>query len=63
MYRGKIEFMKPKDWEAELRVLLDECSTQEKIMYQRRPAPQSSPDAIAAWDKIDQVYGRRTMES
>jgi hypothetical protein len=62
VYRGKVEFMKPKDWEAELRVLVDECSTHEKIVYQRRPDPQTSPDASAAWEKIDQVYGKGTMD-
>jgi hypothetical protein len=63
VYRGKVEFIKPKDWEAELRVLVEECCTQEKIVYQNRPDPQASPDASAAWEKIDLVYGRGTMEN
>jgi hypothetical protein len=63
VYRGRVEFIKPQDWEAELRVLVDECSTHEKHVYVRRPEPESAPDAHAAWEKIDQVYGGGTMDS
>lgn len=51
VYRGRVEFIKPQDWEAELRVLVDECSTQEKHVYVRRPEPESAPDAHAAWER------------
>jgi hypothetical protein len=62
-YKGKVEFIRPQDWEAELRVLIDECSTQEsKTIYAHPPNPQSAPDASAAWAKINQVYGAGTME-
>ena len=61
--KGTVEFIKPQDWEAELKLLVTECSTHEdQTIYARIPDPQAAPDARAAWDKIDQVYGRGTME-
>jgi hypothetical protein len=46
---------------VELKLLVDECSTQEKIIYTRCPEEDKQPDSAAAWAKIDQVYGRGTM--
>jgi hypothetical protein len=55
--------MKLEDWGQELKVLVDECSThEEKTIYARIPDEQGQADAAAAWAKIDQVYGRGTME-
>lgn len=45
-----------------LKVLVDECSTQEKNIYARPPIEDNQPDAAQAWQKIEQVYGRRSME-
>eukprot|EP00536_Pseudo-nitzschia_multiseries_P011811 jgi/Psemu1/289916/fgenesh1_pg.422_\ len=61
VYKGKVEFMKLEDWTTELKFLVDECSTQDKLVYARCPEEQRQPDAAAAWAKIDQVYGRGTM--
>lgn len=61
VYKGKVEFIKLEDWRAELKLLVDECSTQEKRIYTRCPEEDKQPDAAAAWAKIDQVYGKGTM--
>ena len=61
VYKGKVEFIKLEDWRAELKLLVDECSTQEKSIYSRCPEEDNQPDAAAAWAKIDQVYGKGTM--
>jgi hypothetical protein len=61
VYKGKVEFMKLVDWTTELKLLVDECSTQTKQIYAIPPLEQNQPDAAAAWAKIDQVYGRGTM--
>ena len=63
LYKGVVEFMQLEDWRKELKVLVAECSTQEKTVYVRPPEDQTMPDAAAAWTKIDQVYGRGTMEN
>jgi hypothetical protein len=63
VYKGEVEFITLQEWGAELKLLLAECSTQEdKTIYARVPDAQRQPDAAAAWQKIDQVYGRGTME-
>ena len=61
VYRGEVEFMTRQEWVDELKILVDECSTQEKTVYAREPDPQSAAEAAAAWAKIDQVYGKGTM--
>lgn len=60
IYKGKVEFMKLSDWLEELKLLVDECSTQNQTIYARPPEEQNQPDAAAGWAKIDQVYGRGT---
>jgi hypothetical protein len=62
VYRGQVEFMRKEDWDKELKVLVDECSTQEKTVLALPPEEQRAPNAAAAWQKINQVYGRGTME-
>lgn len=63
VYKGEVEFITLQEWAAELKILIDECSTaDEKTIYARRPEEERQPDAAAAWAKIDQVYGRGTME-
>ena len=63
VYKGKVEFMKLSDWTTELKLLVDECSTQTKHIYAIPPQEQHQPDAAAAWAKIDQVYGRGIMSN
>jgi len=64
VYMGQIELMSLHDWLEELRVNLDECCTQEtQTVYARAPEEQHMPVAAAAWAKINQVYGRGTMET
>lgn len=58
VYRGEVEFIRLEDWQKELRLLVEECSTQEKQVYARTPDADRQPDAAAAWQKIDQVYGK-----
>ena len=45
-----------------LKTLVDECSTQEKTIYALPPKEDAMPDAAASWQKIEQVYGRRSMD-
>lgn len=40
--------------DKELKILLEECSNQEKYVYSRRPDANGQPVAAAAWAKIDQ---------
>ena len=58
VYRGEVEFIRLEDWKKELRLLVDECSTQDKQVYALPPDADRQPDAAAAWQKIDQVYGK-----
>ena len=60
-YRGEVEFITYQEWLAELRILVDECSTQDKNIYALEPDPQTSAEAANAWKKLDQVYGHGTM--
>ena len=59
-YRGTVEFITLEDWKRELRVLVEECSTQEKYVYSIPPIDDTS-EAYAAWQKIEQVYGKGEM--
>lgn len=61
VYKGEVEFIKLEDWEKELKVLVEECSTQEKTIYALLPREDNQLNAAAAWQKIDQVYGKGTM--
>lgn len=64
VYKGEVEFITLVEWANELKILVDECSThEEKTIYARPPEEQRQPDAAAAWSKINQVYGRGTMEN
>jgi hypothetical protein len=58
VYQGKVEFITLADWQKELKILVDECSTQNKTIYQRPPIEESQAAAAAAWQKIEQVYGK-----
>lgn len=62
VYKGEVEFITLDDWRKELKVLVDECSTQEKTIYAVPPKEDNMPDAYAAWQKIEQVYGKKSME-
>ncbi|KAL7499648.1 hypothetical protein ACHAWT_010345 [Skeletonema menzelii] len=61
-YKGTVEFITLDDWKKELKVLVEECSTQEKYIYSIRPIDDTS-EAYAAWQKIEQVYGYGAMEA
>ena len=45
VYRGEVEFMKLEDWTRELKILVNECSTQEKNIYALVPDENRQPDA------------------
>lgn len=63
VYKGQVEFISLQDWQEELKLLIDECSTQDtKTIYANPPDESRQPDAAAAWAKIDEVYGNGTME-
>jgi len=61
VYRGIVEFITLDEWRAELKILVEECSTQENKVFIIEPDPQTAAEAAAAWTKIDQVYGKGTM--
>jgi hypothetical protein len=53
-----VEFIRLVEWHAELRNLVAEICTQDtKTLYRVVPEAQRQPDAHAAWQKIEQVYG------
>ena len=52
VYRGVVEFIALSDWQKELKILVDECSTQEKSIYAMPPIEENMPDAAAAWQKL-----------
>jgi hypothetical protein len=63
VYKGEVEFITLDEWAQELKILVEECCThEEKKVYARPPEENRQPDAAAAWSKINQVYGRGTME-
>lgn len=63
VYKGEVEFIKLQEWRDELKILVEECSTLDsKTIYARTPDEANQSDAAAAWSKINQVYGRETME-
>ena len=47
VYRGEVEFITLADWQKELKVLVEECSTQEKTLYLNPPRADDAPDAAA----------------
>jgi hypothetical protein len=57
VYSGVVEFMQEEEWHAELTQLVGEICTQDGNMYQRKPDP-SDEERHAAYEKIEQVYGR-----
>lgn len=58
VYRGEVEFITLEDWRKELKLLVDECSTQEKTIYAIVPKEDTQKEAFEAWQKIEQVYGK-----
>lgn len=63
MYKGTVDFITLQEWQTELNILVQECSTLDsKTIYARPPESDRQPDAAAAWSKINQVYGQGTME-
>jgi hypothetical protein len=62
VYKGEVEFITLLEWRTELKLLVEECCTNdEKKVYIMEPQAERQPDAAAAWSKIDQVYGSETM--
>ena len=60
VYKGVVEFIRKEDWEAELKTLVEECCTHENRLYKIKPLEKGQQDdaSHAAWEKIDQVYGK-----
>ena len=46
-----VEFIKLEDWFAELKVLVDECSTMDGNIYAKRP-DEKQEIAAAAWSNL-----------
>ena len=64
VYKGKVEFMSLKEWLEELKLLLDVCCEEEtETVFEHPPNGRGQAEVAAAWEKIDVVYGRGTMES
>ena len=47
---------------AELQVLVAEVCTHEGVLYARKPDPDRAETQFAAWEKIEQVYGKGRLE-
>ena len=47
---------------AELRVLVAEVCTHEGVLYARKPDADHAETQFAAWEKIEQVYGKGRLE-
>ena len=62
VYTASVEFMKKEDWFAELKNLVNECSTREGTLYKKKPDPTRDENSHAAWGKIEQVYGRGVLD-
>eukprot|EP00934_Nitzschia_sp_Nitz4_P006876 Nitzschia sp. Nitz4//scaffold16_size188269//174378//181326//NITZ4_001819-RA/size188269-augustus-gene-0.84-mRNA-1//1//CDS//3329538601//6866//frame0 len=63
VYVGEVEFISLSNWWNELDILLNECCSNEtKMVYLVPPQAHKAPEAAASWAKIDQVYGKKTME-
>eukprot|EP00523_Entomoneis_sp_CCMP467_P001275 CAMPEP_0168755338 /NCGR_PEP_ID=MMETSP0724-20121128/20012_1 /TAXON_ID=265536 /ORGANISM="Amphiprora sp., Strain CCMP467" /LENGTH=1052 /DNA_ID=CAMNT_0008803939 /DNA_START=109 /DNA_END=3267 /DNA_ORIENTATION=- len=60
VYKAQVEFMSLQEWLEELQILLNECCNPENNIV-RRPDSRRDLDAASSWDKIEQVYGRRTL--
>ena len=52
VYKGVVEFMTLSDWHKELKILVEERSTQEKTIYAIPPMEDNMPAAAAAWQKM-----------
>ena len=61
MYEADVEFMKMDDWLNELKTLVSECCNNDGSLYGRKPDENNSEMAHAAWEKIEQVYGRGAL--
>ena len=61
-YEADIEFMKKDDWLNELKTLISECCNNDGFLYSRKPDENSAEMAHAAWEKIEQVYGRGSLD-
>lgn len=61
VYQGEVQFITLQDWLKELKILVEECSTAEKTVYALVPDEDKAPTAAAAWQKIEQVYGKGYM--
>ena len=63
LYKGTVEFISLAEWQTELKYLVEECSDHKaKKIYSRLPDGGQHAETAAAWSKINQVYGRGTME-
>jgi hypothetical protein len=70
VYKGRVEFMALDEWHWELEILLDECCRPHEAgklatIFTVPPDKQrpSCESALAAWAKIEQVYGRGSMNA
>lgn len=63
VYEGVVEFISREEWEAELQILIDECSTAEGNIYTMAPSESlgSAENLLEAWQKIETVYGQGTL--
>ena len=61
VYHGEVQFIAKKDWFEELRSLVGDCS-ETGIIFEIKPEGTSDSIAGASWQKINQVYGKGTME-
>ena len=54
--------MRKQDWEKELASLVQEVCSQEGTLYQRKPEAGRDDMGNAAWEKVEQVYGKGCLD-
>ena len=62
VYKGEVEFIELEEWRHELKILVEESSTGQNQIFEKAPNEQSKSTAAEAWEKINQVYGKGTLE-
>jgi hypothetical protein len=60
VYRAEVEFMGMEEWVAELGTLVDACADSHGKIFPA-PVPDTEEVEHAAWQKIEQVYGRGAL--
>jgi hypothetical protein len=61
VHKAKVELITEKEFREELSLMLAQCSHEDWTICSNLEK-NDEPDAAAAWDKIDSIFGYGTME-